>query len=342
MTRMGRWFGGAGALAALVLCALLGACSDDGGSSGSAADASADASADAASWTFLDSYPVQAQFPEGGAVDLVAGALYHGSLGDGSVHRVDLTTGADTQLFVETAAGTWWTLGLDVDSARKRLWVCAMDDRSPKPRAGSIWVFDLVSGDRIANLPLAAAAADATCTDVVVAADGKAFVVDRELPNIYQVDVDAGVSLYLSDPALKGSLAGQNAIVLLPGGTAALSVVYLPPALAYVDLQAKTVHKVEIDGTFSDDAPLGGADGMAYADGNAYVAFTSRLVRLVPADATWTKAKASAVDVANGMTDVIATPAGLYLLNGQSVRFALKQATDPFAFTKFTGAFGDP
>ena len=39
----------------------------------------------------------------------------------------------------------------------------------------------------------------------------------------------------------------------------------------------------------------------------------------------------------NGQTDVISTPNGLYLLNGQSVTFALGDTPDPFHLVKFTG-----
>ena len=44
------------------------------------------------------------------------------------------------------------------------------------------------------------------------------------------------------------------------------------------------------------------------------------------------------VDIPSGMTDVVSTPNGLYLLNGQAVRFALGQATDPFALVRYVGA----
>ena len=78
-------------------------------------------------------------------------------------------------------------------------------------------------------------------------------------------------------------------------------------------------------------------DGIAFANGSAYVAFTSKLIRVTPTLADWSRADSTNVDLPNGMTDVIATPAGLYLLNGQAVRFALGTATDPFALVRFVG-----
>lgn len=285
------------------------------------------------------SYPLMARFPEGGTYDPVARAFYVGSLEDGSVRRVDVETGAETVLFTERAAGKWWTLGMDVDLLRRRLFVCAMDDRSPSPRAGFIWIFDLDKGERIANHALSAAANKATCTDVVVTREGLGYVGDREVGNVYTVDATAGASLFVSSDELKGTVVGQNSIVLLPDQSALLSVIYLPSRLMRVDLGTRAVREVTLDGPFSDRTLLAGADGMTLVDGVAYVAFTSKIVRVTPTMADWSQAKTVALDVPSGMTDVISTPAGLYLLNGQSVRFALGDSPDPFALVRFAGTF---
>ena len=287
---------------------------------------------------FLDSYPLQAQYPEGGTYDPTDHAFYVGSLGDGSVHRIDAATGAETVLFTETAPGTWWTLGMDVDVQRRRLWVCAMDDRSPDPRAGRVWIFDLGTGERIADHALSGAAADATCTDVAVAKDGRGYVCDREVGNIYLVDETAGPSMFTSSPDLEAAFIGQNALVVLPDESALLSVVYLPPGLARVDLTDGSVQRVEITGTFSDFAPLHGADGMTYANGSAYVAFTAKLIKVTPTLADWSAAVSVVADTPDGMTDVVRSPKGLYLLNGQAVRFALGTKPDPFRLVRFTGS----
>ncbi len=286
--------------------------------------------------TFADEYPVTAQFPEGGVYDAAAGVFYVGSLKDGSVHRIDASSKVDTEIFKETAAGTWWTLGMAVDTANKRLWVCAMDDRKPGPRAGHVWVFDLVTDKRIANHALSAAAKDATCTDVAVTKDGVGYVVDRENPVVYRVDVTNGPKVFASDPLLKGTIAGQNGVVVLPGEAALLVIVYTPPSLARVSLSDGKVSRVELSGPFKDDkALLAGADGLAFADGKAYVAFSSKVMTVTPASDQWAKATSTAVDVKEGLTDVISTPGGLYVLNGQAVRFALNQATDPFLLKRF-------
>lgn len=309
-----------------------------------APDTAPDATADLAPTplVWLDVYPIQAQFPEGGIYDTEDHAFYVGSLGDGSVHRIDAATGDETVMFTPDEPGVWWTLGMDVDVERRLLWVCAMDDQrdmtdDDPPYDGYVWVFDLLTGERVANHDLSDAFATATCTDVAVTEDGTAYVVDREHPNIYRIN-DAGVSLFTSDDKLDGLVVGQNAVSVLPDESALLVIVYLDSELLRVDLTTGAVTEVDIDGSFFDAAFLGGADGMTLADGSAWVAFTSELVRVDPTTAGWGQAKATEVDVDSGMTDVVATPNGLYLLNGQAVKFALDQDTDPFQLVRFTGA----
>ncbi len=287
--------------------------------------------------TFKDSYPITAAHPEGGIYDPTTHAFYVGSLGNGSVNRIEVGSGKETPVFLETAPGTWWTLGMDLDDERRRLWVCAMDDRSPKPRAGIAWVLDLNTHQRIATHPLESAAKDATCTDVALLKDGRAFVVDREAPNLYQVDLVTGPTLFATHPYLKGDVVGQNAAVVLPDESALLTITYLAPSLVRVDLADKSVTRVVIDGPFLDTSLLAGADGMVYANDSVYVVFTSKLVRVTPLDKSWSQASSKEVDLPTGMTDAVRTPEGLYLLNGQAIQFALKAKTDPFALVRFTG-----
>lgn len=288
-----------------------------------------------------DRYPLEATFPEGGTFDPTGDAFYVGSLGDGSVHRIDRGTGSETVLFEETAPGTWWTLGMDVDVARRRLWVCAMDDQrettsETPPYAGYVWVFDLETGERIQTHVLSSVGVRATCTDVAVAADGSAYVVDRESPNIYHLTEEGPVTLLVTDDLLSAAVIGQNAIVVLPDQGALLVILYMPSRMVRIDLGDLSVRDVEIDGAFRDLTPaLSGADGMTMSEGRVLVAFTSAVVTLTPTLADWSAASASTVDVPAGMTDIIHTSDGDYLLNGQAVRFALGQETDPFALVRY-------
>jgi hypothetical protein len=284
---------------------------------------------------FLDSYPLTAQYPEGGIYEPGDHVFHVGSLGDGTVHRIDANTGDETILFKEAAPGKWWTLGMDVDVARRRLWVCAMDDRSPDPRAGRVWIFDLDTDQRVADHDLADAAPDATCTDVALTSDGVGWVADREIGNMYRVDELTGATLFTSSPDLEAAFVGQNAVVVLPDESALLSLLYLPSGLARVDLGDGSVLPVDISGKFSDLSPLSGADGMTLVDDSVYVAFTSIVIKVTPTVADWSAATSVHVDVPSGQTDMVRTPGGLYLLNGQSVVFALGTTPDPFQLVRF-------
>lgn len=291
---------------------------------------------------FRGVYPLEARFPEGGTYDATTHAFFVGSLGDGSVHRIDAETGAQRVLFRESAPGTWWTLGMDVDAERRRLHVCAMEDRrelegGDVPYDGYVWTFDVDSGERLAAVALADASPDATCTDVAVAADGAVYVCDREHPNLYRLDVDGTLSLFVTDDALDGAVVGQNALVILPDQSALLSVVYLPSRLVRVSLPEGVVREVDIDGDFLDGTPfLSGADGMTYSNGEVLVAFTSQLVRLTPTLADWSQARSTSLDVPEGMTDVIHTPESDYLLNGHAVDFAFEREPRPFELVAIT------
>jgi hypothetical protein len=60
-------------------------------------------------------------------------------------------------------------------------------------------------------------------------------------------------------------------------------------------------------------------------------------VKVTPKAADWAAATATETDQPSGLTDVVRTPGGLYLLNGQSVTFAFGNDPDPFQLVRFSG-----
>lgn len=297
-------------------------------------DASDDGQGGAAPTTFLESYPLDARFPEGGAFDPVESKFYVGSLEGGAIYSIDAFTGVNTKLFEETADGSWWSLGMAVDAERRELWVCAMEDLRGTDASpaydGYLWRFDLETKTRSEVLPLSDAAPEATCTDVAIATDGTVYVTDRDFGDVYRVAPGGPPTIFASDAQLQGEIIGQNAAVILPDQSALLIAVYLNSRIVRVDLQNSAVSTVAI-ANLGDDAFLAGADGLTLHDGAPWVVFSSKLSRLTPSGADWSSATAEDVDVPEGMTDAISTPNGLYLLNGQAVRYAFEQVTDPFA-----------
>lgn len=190
---------------------------------------------------------------------------------------------------------------------------------------------------RVARRDLSRVGVRATCTDVAVAADGSAYVTDRESPRVYHLTETGPVQTLIEDDLLDAAVVGENAIVVLPDQSALLVLIYLPSRLVRIDLADGHIADVAIDGTFGDFTPAAsGADGMTLSGGRLVVALTSEVDVLTPTLGDWSAATiASEVDVPAGMTDVIHTPDGDYLLNGQSVRFAFGGSTDPFALVRF-------
>lgn len=320
---------------------------NDAGRDGGPSDGGLDAPLDApdAGPPFLETYPLMAVHPEGGAYDWERRRFFMGSLVNGNVRTVDALSGEDTEFFAGEATGTWWTLGMDIDAERDRLWVCAMEDRrgsttDDPPYDGYVWLFNLASGERISVSDLGDVDPNATCTDVAVRADGTAFITDRENGNIYRMTEGAAPTLFANDVVLEGALAGQNAAAINDELDLLFVAVYQPSRLVRVPLSGVgRIREVFLDGAFDDPSPIGsGADGMAFLpDGSLLVAFTSQVTRVVPTTGDWMNGTATTMDVTAGVTEVLSTEGGVYLMNGQAVRFALDVEPEPFTLLRFTG-----
>lgn len=289
--------------------------------------------------TFLDHYPLAVEHPESGIYDALGHAFYVGSLVDGGIWKVDAGSGEVSPFYVEERPGKWWTLGLDVDLERRVLWTCSMSDLRDVDGAetdnlGYILEHDLGSGELLARFDLSETFDDATCADVAVGADGTAYVVDRSHPNVYQITPDGEVSIFASDRLLEGGVVGQNAVVVLPDQSALLTIVYYRPKLLRVDLEDGSVSRVDLDGDFFDHFPvLAGADGMTVSGEDVLVMFSSELTRVTPDSPEWESARSDSMDVESGHTDIIHTPYGDFMLNGQALAFGFGGEIDPFSLT---------
>ena len=288
---------------------------------------------------FLESYPMEVEHPESGVYDPYGHAFFVGSLVSGGVSRIDGLTGEVEALYTEERPGEWWTLGLDIDLERRTLWVCSMSDLrdvddAPADNLGYILKLDADSGALLERFDLGEVFEEATCADVAVGADGTAYVVDRSHPNVYSISLDDEVEIFATDPLLEGNLVGQNAVVVLPDQSALLTIVYLRPKLLRVDLKDQSVTRVDLDGDFYDHLPvLAGADGMTISGDDVLVMFSSELTRVTPDSPAWESARSVSMDVDSGHTDIVHTPFGDYMLNGQALSFAFGGSVDPFSLT---------
>lgn len=276
----------------------------------------------------LATYPIPGSrlYPESVTFDPKRRHFLIGSLDEASVIRI-AADGAASYLFEGPGTANLTTLGLKVDAPRDRLVVCAyLNTATP---TGRLWVFDLATGQRTHDLDLTTAVAGASCNDLVIDSDGSGaiYVTDRELPNIYRVELDGvtpTVALWASDPKLAKVLVGQNGIAFSPDGRWIITGHYLPPKLHRIArADPSSVHEIPLTGSHPLSQLFSGADGIAFFEGALYVAFGSALVKVDPSDADWTAATYLALEV--GVPIAALTPAegALYLLQSDVAAFVL-------------------
>ncbi|GMV38975.1 MAG: hypothetical protein AMXMBFR64_06910 [Myxococcales bacterium] len=229
-------------------------------------------------------------WPESVAFDPVTRAFFTGSLTRGNVTRTDGVTGALSELHPGNGDG-WLTLGLEVDAARRRLWVCTVKGKSIE--RGEVLLLDVDSGALTARVDLEEAAPGAACTDFALRSDGVAFVTDRQAGRIYEIAAGAQpvLKVLVSDPLLDPEAIGQNGIVLSPDEKTLISGKYLPPRLIRVSLDTPAPVVTALDLDFGDLA--GGADDLVIFDGRIHVVVEDTVAEVVM-NADWTAGSVTA------------------------------------------------
>jgi hypothetical protein len=265
-------------------------------------------------------------FPEGGAFDAVDRAFYVGSLEHGSITRVD-ANGTESTFYPGTGEASRFTLGMQIDAERRRLWVCTTKDSF-----GTIWIFDLETTQRISSIDLRSVNPAAACNDVLLDGDA-ALISDRENAHIYRIDEARKVSVWAQHPLLGGALVSLNSLVFTPDRSAVLTAVYLEPSLVRVSVaNPRDVRKVKLSGDLFMDGfnVLNGPDDLMMVGDQLIVAFGSSLKRVTPRDASWSAATVKSTRTIGGVTALVQDAGKLYGINGQSVRFALKVPPNRF------------
>lgn len=265
-------------------------------------------------------------FTEGGAVDPTDHSFFTGSLSKGNITHV-AADGRESIFYAGTGEAGSMTLGMQVDAARRRLWVC-----STKDSLGRIWMFDLATRTRQVNVDLTRINPKGACNDVLVDTDGSVLVSDRENRDIYRVDATGHATTWAHDDKLHGGVISLNSMVFTPDHSAVLTATYLPPTLVRVSTRnPRDVQTVELDGWFMDGFNLlNGPDDLLMHDGTLYVAFGSSIKTVIPDDASWKRASVSSQRTIGGVTALMEDGAKIYAMNGQSVRFGLRLSPAPF------------
>ncbi|HND31178.1 MAG TPA: hypothetical protein PLA94_14340 [Myxococcota bacterium] len=279
----------------------------------------------------LDEYALTGDdsYPESVAWDPESRSFFTSSLGRGDVTRVQ-ADGSSSVFYAGKEDHPWVTIGLEVDSARRRLWVCAsvFDGSAP----GELWLIDLDSAALLQTLSLGGARADASCTDVFLDPDGIAFVTDRENPDVYRVDAATGTAeVWVEDPLLEAALVGLNGVAITPDRKNLLVTKYLEATLIRIPLDdPSALAAVSLSGDpFEGQSPLSGADDIVFVEDTLYATLVDRLFTLTSGDGSWTDAVVVSEDVeAGGLTGLTAAEGSLYGANGHAVEYSLGMDPD--------------
>jgi len=290
--------------------------SDNDGFDDTVGDGKADVSS--ASARTIHRFSDKKLFPEGGAYDPVEQAFYVGSIQHGNLTRVG-PDGKETIFYAGTGEADRYTLGMMVDADQRLLWACTTKDK-----LGRIWIFDLATKQRVADIDLTRANPEAACNDVLLDGEG-AFVSDRENHHIYRIDATRHVSVWADDPLLGGGLVSLNSMVFTPDRSAMLTAVYLPPSLVRVSMtNPLDVREVDLDGDMFMDGfnVLNGPDDLMMHGSDLIVAFGSSLKRVFTHD-NWRTATVKSTRTIGGVTALVEDGDKIYGINGQSVRYLL-------------------
>lgn len=209
--------------------------------------------------------------PESGAFDPTSRSFYVGSESKGTITQVE-ADGTESNFMMPPAGQDWTTLGIAIDDAARRLWVCAQRNDEV---AQEIWLFDLESRSRELSFVLEDAGAGSTCNDVALDGNGLAYVSDSENPRVYRIDADSEMLTVWADDALLSptgaGIFGGNGIAVSEDDRSVIvskTSSGSPPRLLRIALDDPT----DVSEIVTTPALEGFADGMSFLDGDLYIA----------------------------------------------------------------------
>jgi len=200
-------------------------------------------------------------FPEGVATNRQTGEVYVGGLGDGSIQRI--VDGTSSYFVHPGQAGLKNVVGLEVDAARNRLWVCNSDFftfQNPE-----LVVFDTRDASELARFVLDDQIDLHFFNEVTIDPTGNAYATDSFGPAIWTVDADLqALDVFVEDATRFRIQNGfnLNGIIATPDGRYLIAA--LPKqdgSIVYrLDLATKAIDEITIDGLFV------GGDGLTFAN----------------------------------------------------------------------------
>ncbi len=262
--------------------------------------------------------------PEGVAFDADERAFYATSLQGGSIVR--LSADGEESIF-RAADGRASLLGAAIDSANRRLWVCAQQVDGLDNR---VWIFDLSSGDMTMEFLLGALSTGGSCNDLILDTTGIAYVTDPANPFIYRLDPASGEGAILAtDPLFEditGISLGLNGIELTPDGSALIVARFAPASLLRVSLPAAA--EIQLITLTGDMLPP--PDGLAFLEGELFAVSNSSVSR-VQFNTGFTQGSVVTTEQKSGLSTAAAVNPELYVIKSEVVNFAIGATLDiPF------------
>lgn len=274
----------------------------------------------------LDEYILSDQdlVPESGDFDTTTQAFYVGSWTDGSLTRVD-ADGTETVVYTPPAAEGWGALGVAIDVEQRRLWVCMFDPANEA--TDEVWVISLETLARTHTLALPSVE-NASCNDIALDSDGRAYITDSATPNIYRGDLDAEeITAWATDPLLPGpGLFGLNGIDVTSDDQYVLASSTLSPELFRITLaEPPVVTTIAVSGDLGEE----NADGMSIVDGQMYLSFASRVRRFSTTDDWETATFVSSPSGEDGLSTVIRANGRAYAVFSDIIDALTQSPLDP-------------
>lgn len=286
------------------------------------------------SGTLLDVYDLkgEALYPEGVAWDPVARAFYVGSLGDGSLHRVDVDSGGEQAMFAAAPKGAWSTSGIKVDADARRLWACTSQTDGAKVQA--VWVFDLETAALLETFDLAVIADGADCNDLALGPDGRAYVSDPPLGVVHRLELGGTAEIWATSPSFTPDVPGLglNGLAITPDESALVVAKFLPPTLFRISLADAAVTKIMLTGeVFEGGTAIAGADGIVFLGDALFVVFDD-VVKRVDLDSGATMGEVSTIEPPDdGLSTATVADGELYVVKSEVTAFVLGQRPElPF------------
>lgn len=275
-----------------------------------------------------------ALYPEGITWDPTTRSFFVGSLGDGSLHRIDVESGGKQTVFAEPPEGAWSTSGIAVDAENRRLWACTSQTDGDKVQA--VWVLDLETAELLETFDLADIAEGADCNDLTVGPDGSAYVTDPPLGVVHHLELGGAAEIWATSPSFTPDVPGLglNGIAVTPDGSALVVAKYLPPTLFRIELDDPTaITKIVLGGDFFEGGTaIAGADGIVFVGDALFVVFDDVVKRVDFDDPGMTMGTVSTIEPpSDGLSTATEAEGELYVVKSEVTAFVLGDPPDlPF------------